>query len=96
MQDDVLSQAVVTFVWGDPRQSWPSSHPDTVRALFLDQAEPLLSRIDALLSDIKNIRAGSDLAAYGDRIDDVLRTNHPELDHDARKALTAKYTYSWR
>lgn len=96
MQDDVLSRAVVVFVWGNPCRGIPGSHPDAVRDVFGDQAENLLPRIDALLTEVGRVPSDDDLAVFGRRIADSLRLSRPELTEEARKAFAAKFTYSWR
>jgi hypothetical protein len=93
---DVLSAAVVAFIWGDRRLPFPSSHPDAVHRQFGDQAEALLRRIDELVTEIFRIPPVADLAACWQRIEDALQLNHPELNDEARKALAAKYTYNWK
>ncbi|NUO59722.1 MAG: hypothetical protein HOV71_13050 [Hamadaea sp.] len=96
MRDEVLNRAVVVFIWGSPRRGWPGSHPDAVREMFGDQADGLLRRIDALIAEVGRIPPADDLAVYGRRIAETLRSRHPELDDEARKAFAGKFTYSWR
>lgn len=96
MQNEELSRTVVTFVWGNPRKPWPSAHPEAIRRLFDDQAEPVLTQIDALFAEANRIRPTDDLAVYGARIKEHLLHSHPELTDEAREAIAARLTYSWR
>jgi hypothetical protein len=64
--------------------------------MFGDQADRLLLQIDALVMEVGRIPPDDDLAVYGRRIAETLRSSHPELNDEARKAFAGKFTYSWR
>ena len=96
VEDDLLSQAVVAYAWGNPRLPWPGRRPDAVRELAGDQAEHLLNRITGLLAEAAQVPTCSDLAAYGTRIEEKLRLTHPDLSDEAREAISGIFTYAWR
>ncbi|TDB77787.1 hypothetical protein [Micromonospora sp. KC723] len=96
MHDDILSRAVTAFVWGDPPRSWPSSDPAAVTRLFGDGGAELVQRITALLAELDQVPPDDDLVVYGDRIEQALESNHPELTKPAREALARRYTFGWR
>ncbi|MBG6134502.1 hypothetical protein [Longispora fulva] len=96
MQDELLSRAVIVYVWGNPAWQVPSSHPEAVRDVFGEQADQLLVRIETLLREVGTIQFDDDLAIYSRRIQEALRLSHPELSREAGVALAGKLTYAWR
>ena len=73
--------------------------PDRIRLaheIGKEEAEALLPEITALLSEMDSIPVdwtSMDLNAATDHVVAVMRERHPELDHDALRALD--WLYSW-
>jgi hypothetical protein len=99
MHDETLSRAVVTYIWGNRQQSWPSAHPDAVEEQFGDRAVDLIPRVEALINEIHD-RAHEwlhvDLAITAGRVEEALRQKHPELTAEAIQDLAAYFTYEWK
>lgn len=90
MSDDLLSDAVVRYVWG-PESAIPGRHPDAVS----DTA--LRARVDAIIAAVDGIRpdaGSSDMQAWAETVIGVRA--FPQLDDRALSALRALLTYTWR
>ena len=99
VHDETLSRAVVTFIWGNRQQSWPSAHPDAVEEQFGERAVDLVPKVEALIAALHG-RAHeflhADLAITADRVEQALRHEHPELTAQAVRDLAASFTYTWK
>jgi hypothetical protein len=83
IEAEAFNAAVVTYVWGLPRQDVPGDHPDDVRRWHGSHAEWLL----AAIASYRETAAGlpGDAAA----IARVLRVESPMLSRDAADSLAA-------
>lgn len=86
----MVNQAVVTYVWGLPRQAVPGDHADDVRRWFGRTAGPLLSIVAGYLEAAFEMPDGD-----RERIADGLRGDHPELSRDAARSLAAWAVHTW-
>jgi hypothetical protein len=90
MSDDLLSDAVVRYVWA-PGSAIPGRHPDAVS----DTA--LRTRVDAIIEAVDAIRpdaGSSDMRAWAERV--IGPREFPRLDDQALAALRALLTFTWR
>ena len=78
--------AVLTYVYGIPRQEVPGDYRDAVHSRFGSSGPALLWSVDRLLQEAAGIRdAGGDPAAVARQ----LRERYPEMSADAAHALSA-------
>ncbi|WP_018350711.1 hypothetical protein [Longispora albida] len=98
MVDEVLSRAVVVYVWGaGGHRSWPGRDADAVRGLFGERAAGLLVRIDGLFGEVAHFFGEpGDLAEVGAKVRESLRVSHPELSAEACGAIASSCTFSWK
>jgi hypothetical protein len=95
-----MSEAVVTYIWGDPRPlPYPSAHPEDVVARCATEADDLIARVRAILDEVyaEPIELpGETLAGSTARIAALLAERHPELDGDAVKAVADHFAFNTR
>jgi hypothetical protein len=99
VRDERLSRAVIVYIWGNHRLPWPSAHPEMVNDQFGDEAAELLPSVEAILHEIHQDPRqwfAADLVATARQISQALRDRHPELTDEARRALVAHFTYTWK
>ncbi|WP_338178658.1 hypothetical protein [Jatrophihabitans sp.] len=99
MQDAKLSDALVTYVWGTGGRSWPSRDPEAVQIRFADDALDLVPRILAIFDLVDGAPPfwqTEDLATATDRIEGLVRDEHPELSDDAIRAIANQYSFTWK
>lgn len=91
MADRRLSEAVVVYIWGQPRLlPYPGEHPEDVGNAFGDDAADLVSRVNAILDEAYSepmVLPGEELKDSADRIAAVIGSRHPELDDQAVRAV---------
>ena len=92
----LLSQAVVTYVWGDGRLPWPSRRPEAVRIEFPDQADDLIMQVEEIIRLTDDVRPAGDLAEIADLAEAAVREHVPQLSETAVRAVGALFAYSWR
>lgn len=91
MTDDALSAAVVAYVWGVPRKSWPTCRPEsltTEQVGFLPQIEAALRSANGVPPDWETLTVGHALASA------AVRRDHSELSDEAVAAIANAYCYS--
>ena len=94
--DRDLSWAVVTYVWGLPRQPVPGSHPDDVRRWSGSHAEPLLEVVLEYLElayRLPDWTADTPEAAE-ERVAGLLEGD-PFLTRQAARSLAAWSVHTW-
>ena|SRR5437773_7362322 len=99
VHDELLSRAVIVYVWGSHGQPWPSRHPDAVKDRFGGEAAELLPRVEGIEREMHQDPRqwfAADEATTGGRVSQALRSRHPELTDEAIEALAAQFTYSYR
>lgn len=93
MIDEVLSAAVIDYVWGVPRKSWPTCRAASLSAeqlTFLPAIEAARRSADWVPPD------WSDMAVGHARASAAVRRDHPALSDEAVAALADAYCYSWK
>jgi hypothetical protein len=96
VEDALLSQAVVTYTWGDAGLPWPSRRPEAVRTEFPDQADDLIMQVEEIIRLTDDARPAGDLAEIADLVIAAVREHDPQLSEAAFRAIGALYSYSWR
>ncbi|HEY6794494.1 MAG TPA: hypothetical protein VI248_07410 [Kineosporiaceae bacterium] len=94
MLDLALSDAVVTYIWGDRGWPWPSERPESLSEEQLAYLPKIKSLIGAAFAD--DPPRETDLSAMANRVEGAVRTAHPELTDDAVRAIGSYYTYCWK
>ncbi len=97
--DDVLSEAVVTYVWGTQCRPWPSRDAEAVREKYGDLALDLVPRIQAIFALVDAMEvdwSSEDLNGAAHRIESLVRSMHPELGDDAIRAVGNQFAYCWK
>lgn len=91
MTDPLISEAIVTYIWGDPRTApHPAAHPEDIVARCQTEADDLISRVRMILDEAhaEPMQLGGEtLADSAARIQRTIAGRHPELDPAAVKAV---------
>ena len=99
MRDVRLSEAILTYVWGTGERSWPSRDPEAVERTFGDETVDLLPRVlavFALVDAAPTLWQTEDLTTATNRIEALVREQHPEFSDDAVRAIGNEYSFTWR
>lgn len=98
VSDEVLSRAVVVYVWGLGGRPWPSRDAESVVQAFGQQAPDLLSRIEAIFKSVDAAPANwaGGLSAATERIEAMIRHAYPDLDDAAVHAIGNQFSYENR
>lgn len=98
MADKQLSAAVVVYIWGQPRTlAYPSAHPDDMAGVFGDHADSLVHFVRTILAEAyaePMFLAEENLSESAARIERVISSRHPELDHQAVTAVGTHFAYN--
>lgn len=97
--DQDLSQAVVTFL-GSPGVSDPTAPEQRVAALLGDRALDVVPKVRSILAGLEAVTPPfwntASLRDMGSKVEQWLRTHHPELDEKAVEAVANSYTFAWK
>jgi hypothetical protein len=98
VSDEVLSRAVVIYVWGLSGRPCPSRDTEAVSQAFGEQALDLLPRIEAIFNRVDAVPASwsGGLNAATDRIEAMIREAYPDLDDEAVRAIGNQFSYANR
>lgn len=98
MSANELSDAIV---FGLTTQSWPSiDHDKFIEHYGEEKSAVLLPEIQSILTEAMKIQidwnANNDLVAAGQKVEQIMAVEHPELSPDALKKIGNYFTYQWR
>jgi hypothetical protein len=97
--DARLSEAVLTYVWGTGDRSWPSRDPEAVQRRFGEETSDFLPRVlavFALVDATPPLWQTEDLMTATNRMEALVREQHPELSDDAVRAIGNEYHFAWK
>lgn len=93
MVDEELSAAVIDYVWGVPRKSWPTCRAASLskdQARFLPAIEAAGRTADTIPPEWDSLPAAHRL------VSEAVHREHPELSDDAVAAIANAYCYAWK
>jgi hypothetical protein len=91
--DELLSEAVVTYVWGNRSAPWPSTRPEALSAV----QRPYLPALEAIVEIAFAVEpTASSLAELADSAEAAVHRAYPELSSEALRAIGNLYSFSWK
>lgn len=93
MVDEELSGAVIDFVWGVPRKSWPTCRATSLskdQSRFLPAIEAAQRTANTVPPDWGSLPEAHRL------VSEIVHHEHPELSDEAVAALANAYCHAWK
>lgn len=82
------------------RVPFDSLNAANLDAIAHENAEAVLNRIEALLSEVYNadppLQFAGSLQEVGDAVEEFIADRHPEISPEARSAVANRFTFDWK